>query len=140
MTKDEIACMQGMADCMDMVRQELVEAGIIGVDVPPMFVANAVLAYIRKVQAQEARHAKIQETKARHWKTNHDAQIERARVLQERPDMPLERVNAYQVWGTVLEDYKRFQACRHAARSMVEDGGEPAFIEAIDKYRVDHGV
>lgn len=35
---------QGMADCMDMVRQELIEAGVIGADVAPMFIANAVLA------------------------------------------------------------------------------------------------
>lgn len=35
---------QGMADCMDMVRQELIEAGVIGIDVAPMFIANAVVA------------------------------------------------------------------------------------------------
>lgn len=34
--------MQAMAECMDMVRQELVEAGIIDERVPPMFVAEAV--------------------------------------------------------------------------------------------------
>jgi len=30
-----------------------------------------------------------------HWKANHDAQVSRARLLIERPDMPLERVSAY---------------------------------------------
>ncbi len=30
-----------------------------------------------------------------HWKANHDNQVERARVLIDRPDMPLERVQAY---------------------------------------------
>lgn len=30
-----------------------------------------------------------------HWKANHDAQVERARILHERPDLPLERVSAY---------------------------------------------
>jgi hypothetical protein len=31
-----------------------------------------------------------------HWKANHDNQVARARVLMDRPDMPLERVEAYQ--------------------------------------------
>ncbi|KVH64436.1 hypothetical protein WS89_03905 [Burkholderia sp. MSMB1072] len=34
-----------------------------------------------------------------HWKANHDAQVQRARVLVDRPDMPLERVQAYQQIG-----------------------------------------
>ena len=45
---------QGMADCMDMVRQELIEAGVIGAGVAPMFIANAVVAKLAApVQAQE---------------------------------------------------------------------------------------
>ena len=32
---------------------------------------------------------------AEHWKANHACEVDRARVLKERPDMPLERVNAY---------------------------------------------
>ena len=31
-----------------------------------------------------------------HWKANHDTRVEAARLLIERPDMPLERVKAYQ--------------------------------------------
>lgn len=139
MTDEELTT-QGMADCMDMVRQELIEAGIIEPSIAPMFIANAVVAYVRNALAQEKRHAVILEKKAQHWRANHDAQIERARVLQERPDMPLERVNAYHAWGSVLEDYKRFQACRHAAQNMPEDGGEEAFIAAIDQYRLEHGL
>lgn len=38
------------------------------------------------------------------------------------------------------EDFKRFQACRHGARAMPEDGGEDAFITAIDKYRTENGL
>lgn len=30
-----------------------------------------------------------------HWRSNHDAQVTRARILRDRPDMPLERVRAY---------------------------------------------
>jgi hypothetical protein len=43
--------LQGMADCMDMVRQELVEAGLIDERVPPMFVSEAVLARLRQLRA-----------------------------------------------------------------------------------------
>lgn len=30
-----------------------------------------------------------------HWKANHECEVSRARVLKERPDMPLERIAAY---------------------------------------------
>ena len=33
-----------------------------------------------------------------HWKANHDHQVERARILMERPDLPIERVEAYKKW------------------------------------------
>lgn len=39
-----------MADCMDMVRQELVEAGVIDASVPPMFVTEAVLQHVIGLQ------------------------------------------------------------------------------------------
>jgi len=41
---------QGMADCMDMVRSELVEAGVIPASVPPMFVTEAVLQHVIGLQ------------------------------------------------------------------------------------------
>jgi hypothetical protein len=37
-----------------------------------------------------------------HWKANHDQQVERARVLVDRPDMPLERVKAYKRHAALL--------------------------------------
>lgn len=39
---------QGMADCMDMVMQELERAGIISAHIPPMFAPEAILSYIHK--------------------------------------------------------------------------------------------
>ena len=32
---------------------------------------------------------------AAHWKANHDNQVQRAMILTQRPDMPIERVSAY---------------------------------------------
>ena len=33
-----------------------------------------------------------------HWKANHASVVEQARILKERPDMPIERVKAYENW------------------------------------------
>lgn len=88
LTKEEYTTMQGMADCMDMVRQELIEAGIIDNTVAPMFIANAVHARIKALE----------------------------------------------------DDSKRFAACRHQSRYMQEDGGEKAFVAAVDAYRKQNGL
>lgn len=34
-----------------------------------------------------------------HWKNNHATEVRRARILKERTDMPIERVQAYEQWG-----------------------------------------
>jgi hypothetical protein len=165
MTDIESQSMRGMADCMDMVRQELIEAGIIDAKTPPMFVSDAVVSAFQRLKlTTDAENEALQtelinvyeqlaqvkqwageqimilEAKAKHWKSNHADQVERARILIERPDMPLERVNAYSLVCEVQEDAKRFAACRHAARTMPEDGGEDAFLIAIDKYREEHDL
>lgn len=49
--RDEVLTLQGMADCMDMVRQELVGAGLIDERVPPMFVPEALLTKLRQLRA-----------------------------------------------------------------------------------------
>lgn len=47
---------QGMADCMDMVRSELIEAGVIDKSVAPMFIANAVCARLAESERDAARY------------------------------------------------------------------------------------
>lgn len=42
-----VMTMQAMADCMDMVRQELIEADVIDKSVPPMFITEAILAQLK---------------------------------------------------------------------------------------------
>lgn len=49
---------------------------------------------------------------AAHWKANHDAQVERARVLLDRPDMPLERVQAYHAYSEHQRGHARYEALR----------------------------
>lgn len=59
-----------------------------------------VIARIHSEPSPAVRIAEL-ERERDHWKANHDAQVERARVLMERPDMPLERVRAYQHMRTL---------------------------------------
>ncbi|WFD55561.1 hypothetical protein phi5_81 [Enterobacter phage phi5] len=46
------------------------------------------------------------ESEVAHWKANHECEVSRARVLKERPDMPLERVNAYNRMVELEEENK----------------------------------
>ena len=39
----------------------------------------------------------------RHWKANHATEVERGRLLKERRDMPLERINAYDNYLSLVE-------------------------------------
>lgn len=179
--------MRGMAECMDMVRQELIEAGIVDKTVPPMMVANAVVAYMH-------RQAAAAEAEAAHWKANHADQVQRARILIDRPDMPIERVKAYELlgklrddndqlrteliaayasrltlfnlcediaealrgpetpleghpWGELVqvaarvkEEAQCFAIVRAVAKTMEDEGGEQALLEAVEQYRVEHGL
>lgn len=45
---------QSMADCMDMVRQDLIDMGIIDKSVAPMFIPEAIANYIKRTAAQSA--------------------------------------------------------------------------------------
>ena len=47
-----------MAECMDMVRQDLIAAGVIAASVPPMMVSDAVIA---KAHTQTARIAELED-------------------------------------------------------------------------------
>ncbi len=49
---------------------------------------------------------------AAHWKANHDAQVERARVLIDRIDMPFQRVKAYNDYTRFKTGYDRYEALR----------------------------
>ena len=51
----EVRVTQYMAECMVMVRDELIEAEIIGEEVAPMFVTNAVLGYAWRLRRDAER-------------------------------------------------------------------------------------
>jgi cation transport regulator ChaB len=61
---------------------------------------HAPLARAHSEQGSVQRIAELEKERD-HWKANHDAQVERARVLMERTDVPLERTRAYQHMRTL---------------------------------------
>lgn len=48
--RDKMLSTQAMADCMAYVRDELVRAGIVSKDVPPMFIPEAVAEAMNSMQ------------------------------------------------------------------------------------------
>lgn len=101
---------QAMADCMDMVRQELIEAGIIDADIAPMFVANAVLHQFH-----------IEQKKAEHWKSNHDDLVKRCALLREREDLPVDRIPAYNELVRLRAENERLIGMVRFANSIIHD-------------------
>ena len=47
----EVQCMDGMAECMSMVREHLIEAGIVAKTVPPMMLAEGVIMSMQRAVA-----------------------------------------------------------------------------------------
>jgi hypothetical protein len=50
------------------------------------------------------KRAEKAEALANHWRANHDNQVKRARILMDRPDLPLERVRAYELVVALTEE------------------------------------
>lgn len=50
-----------------------------------------------------------------HWKANHENQVRRARIMMDRPDMPIERVKAYQHMLELEKDAARYRFLRNKA-------------------------
>ncbi|HDR9086277.1 TPA: hypothetical protein QDB10_002168 [Burkholderia vietnamiensis] len=62
-----------------------------------------------------------------HWKANHDAQVQRARALVDRPDMPLERVQAYKQIGELQQqvEVQRMLLQAFSGQLKCPDGEDP---------------
>ena len=54
------------------------------------------------------------EREVTHWKSNHADEVKRGRILKDRPDCPLERVQAYEV----MKDYQEVRAERDELRNL----------------------
>ena len=74
------------------------------------------------------------ESELKHWKSNHAAEVQRARVLKERTDMPLERVQAYDQIGQLLAERDALAAELKALRKqepvgIVDEGDDGVFAD-----------
>jgi hypothetical protein len=130
---------QGMADCMDMVRTELIEAGVIDPSTPPMMVANAVLA---RIQMLTTPAPKLDDTvpRAKHFALTTETRAER--ILQSLACPYTQaawgenwRPNAH-AWNEAIDSAKR--AIRADALAAVDAAkaqpAHAALIRGINAY------
>ena len=74
------------------------------------------------------------ESEAAHWKANHECEVSRARVLKERPDMPLERVNAY---NRMVELEKENEALKQRIASLEDVNQTRMMLQMIQGMVMD---
>lgn len=63
----------------------------------PVMLDDERAKYINREVGYEDRIKQL-EAEVAHWKNNHETEVRRARILKERTDMPIERVQAYERW------------------------------------------
>lgn len=75
-----------------------------------------------------------------HWKNNHETEVRRARILKERTDMPIERVQAYEKWGEDQARIDRLTAERDellaALEKFLDDNNPEGFGCACEPGRL----
>ena len=73
-----------------------------------------------------------------HWKNNHETEVRRARILKERTDMPIERVQAYEKWGKDIAERDELLAAAEAIEINAEECLDfdecTAMLVQIDDY------
>ena len=75
------------------------------------------------------------ETEVAHWKANHDTQVERARILMERPDLPIERVHAWEQWGRDKAHIAALEQCIHDLQQTIKNQS-PAWTKLCDNMPI----
>jgi len=84
-----------------------------------------------ELNAEREAHAQTKSALT-HWMKNHDAQIERARFLIERRDLPIERVRAYRAMG---EYHGALQRAASAAGLLAGDDVTTKLVPRIWLFR-----
>lgn len=74
------------------------------------------------IEQLEAENAALKAEVA-HWKSNHATEVRRARILKERTDMPIERVDAYEQWGKDQVALKEAQEAAEFNFQQYQDAG-----------------
>ncbi len=67
-----------------------------------------------------------------HWKANHDNQVSRARVLMDRPDLPIERVETYNLFKDLMAELEEAQK----SRKFYQDDSAAAW-DKCEGYRLE---
>lgn len=49
------------------------------------------------------------QNQVKHWMSNHATEVERARLLKERPDLPIERIRAYENYQKLCDENQKLQ-------------------------------
>jgi hypothetical protein len=88
------------------------------------------------------RQVVVANREAEHWKANHTCEVDRARVLKERPDMPLERVNAYNHMTALEEENKSLKAQIASLQDREQERAMVSMIHStsIESHRVMYEV
>lgn len=76
---------------------------------------------------REIQRLKPFENSSKEWKANHDNQVANSRILKERPDMPVERVNAY---NRMLELEAENKRLKEENESLSDRRGERELIQS----------
>lgn len=69
-----------------------------------------------------------------HWKANHASVVEQARILKERPDMPIERVKAYESWVAMAVQVEKIRGMLAEVLNWNKDLDRPvldAYVKSI---------
>lgn len=91
---------------------------------------NNLLCEIKELEQREQNALK----EAEHWKANHECEVSRARVLKERPDMPLERVKAY---DRMVELEKENEALKQRIASLEDVEQTRMILQMIHSMVID---
>lgn len=121
-----------------------------GAELDATYIAAAnpamVLALMADNEAKAVRIAELEQERD-HWKANHDNQVQRARILIERDDLPLERVREYERYAALEQDAARYRWLLKKAwfqqafeRYDFDDGGSQRKFEACADRIIDDGI
>ena len=117
------ARIQALTRELEVERMRLAACGVVAMANTPDSAAKArdIMEEYRSASCDDVANAVDREMRLRadnaalvyniaHWKNNHATEVRRARILKERPDLPIERVQAYEKWGEDQAQLAKFKA------------------------------
>lgn len=86
------------------------------------FPDDALLDFARAIAALSAQSAEIARLIADrdHWKANHDQMVARKALLEQRPDLPVDRIPAYKEMEQLQRELEKAHSLNHRALEYLE--------------------